>query len=198
MPDESAEQLLRQELIREFADKNQHREEPESPLANKLAKVGDLIDEESSRVSGGILLIGGAVAFVNPIAGAGIALHSLIPAIGGKMSKLGGNYLAERIRRQNRKSDESKRLKESSKEVRNLRPKIYTNPIIRSLESIKRNPQIDYDPFLDRQNWPDSFEKSHYFEVTREAICEVYAGETNDSASWQDFHLAWIRSFSDQ
>ncbi len=200
VPDESGKELLERELIANLVNERLDPSAGSSEFADLLEKVADQIDGETSRISGGLILIGGVVALANPILGVGIAVKGLLPSIGTMATKAGAGYVGNKLRDWSRSSAESKLRSEVSKEVQRLKPRIYPNPVLRSLEAIATNPETDFDPALDERNWIDRFESPHYHRVTAEAIHEVYQAEWKsiDQGAYQGFHLRWIRSFSDE
>lgn len=199
VPDETGKELMEQELVASIVNDRRGHDIGSSELADTLERVADQIDSETNKISGGLLLIGGVAAFVNPLLGVGIAVKGLLPSIGAKASKAGAGYVGNKLRDWNKSSAISKLRKDASKEVRRLKPQIYTNPIIRSLEAITTNPETDLDPFFDHRNWVDEFESLHYYTVTSEAIQEVYqeAWGSLDLGAYQDSHIRWVRSFLD-
>ena len=199
VPDETGKELLEQELVASIVRDRSGHDASSSELADMLEKVADQIDSETNKISGGLLLVGGAVALVNPLLGVGIAVKGLLPSIGAKASKAGAEYVGNKLRGWNKSSAISKLQKNASKEVRKLQPRIYSNPIVRSLEAIAANPETDYDPVLDHRNWIDEFESLHYYTVTSEAIQEVYQDvwEALDLGGYQESHIRWVRSFLD-
>ena len=176
VPDGAGRALLERELVEKMVIERLDPESGSSDFADALEKVADQIDSETEKISGGFLLIGGAVALLNPLLGLGIAVNGLLPAIGAKASKAGAEFVGNKLRDWNRSSSESKLRKSAHEEVRKLKPTIYPNPILRSLDAIASNPQTDFDPTFDRRNWIDQFESHHYYTATAEAIREVYQG----------------------
>ena len=199
VPDETGRELLEQKLIADIVSNKLDANVGTSELADALERVADQIDSETNRISGGLLLVGGAVAIVNPLLGIGIAAKGLLPSIGAKASKAGADYVGNKLRVWNKSSAESKLRKSTSKEIRKLKPTIYSNPIIRSLDAIATNPETDFDPAFDHRNWIDEFESLHYYTVTTEAIREVYQEiiDSIDHETYQKSHLCWLRSFVD-
>lgn len=197
VPDVSGKELLDQKLIANIVSSKMDHHAGTSDLADTLENLANQIDAETNRISGGLILIGGAVAFVNPLLGVGIAAKGLLPSIGSKVSKAGAEYVGNMLRDWNKSSATSKLQKDASSEVLGLKPRIYSNPVIRSLEAIATNPETEFDPFFDRRNWADQFESLHHYKVTAEAIREVYEEHlpSVDLAAYQEPHIQWIRSF---
>lgn len=199
VPDVSGRELLEQELIADFVGSRLSSDAGSSEFADALQKLADQIDKETNKISGGLILIGGVVAVVNPLLGVGIAAKGLLPSLGAKASTVGAEYVGNKLRSWNKSSTVSKLQKDAYKEVRMLKPRIYPNPILRSLEAIASNPRTDYDPVVDHRNWIDQFESLHFYSVTQEAIREIYQEllDSIDLETYQPSHMAWIKSFVD-
>jgi len=167
-----------------------------SDLADSLDSLAERIDSETHKISGGFLLIGGVVALVNPLVGVGIAAKGLLPSIGTQFSKAGIGYLGDKLRKRNKNAVLSKTEKNASAEVKRLKPLVYTNSIIRSLDAIASNPDADFDPSFDSRNWSDNYDPSYYYTVTQEAITEVYKQEAGciDLTKLERKYLSWIKS----
>ena len=197
VPDETGKELLEQELTASIVSDRLSHDAGSSELADMLEEIADQIDNQTSKLSGGMLLIGGAVAVVNPLLGVGIAAKALLPSIGAKASKIGADYVGGKLRNRNKSSALNKGQKDAKNEVRKLKPRIYSNSIIRSLETILTNPQTDFDPVLDHRNWADNFQPAYHYVVTVEAIREIYkdAWDSLDLSGYQESHVNWVGSF---
>jgi hypothetical protein len=55
-------------------------------LQTTSKKIADEIDYKSNLVSGGLLIIGGAIAITNPLLRMGGAANSLLPSLGAKLT----------------------------------------------------------------------------------------------------------------
>jgi hypothetical protein len=197
--DEAGKTHLEQQLIANLVSDRSVQTSANSELADTLDKLADQIDGEIDKISGGLILIGGVVALVNPLLGVGIAAKALLPSIGAKASKAGAGYVGNMIRNWNLTQAQSKLRKEATTEVRRLKPVIYPNPVLRSLDAIVTNPNTDYDPAFDRRNWIDHFEPPHYYLATVEAIQEVYktSFDFKETGIHQQSHVSWIKSLLD-
>lgn len=197
VPDETGRSLIEQKLLDDIVIEGLEPEHRASPLADTLEKLADTIDKESDKLSGGLLLIGGAVAVVNPVLGIGIAVKALLPSIGAKVTKASAEYVGNKLRDWNGSSAESKLRKNAAEEVKKLKPIIYPNSILRSIDAIASNPQTDFDPAFDERTWADQFDPAHYYAATAEAIREVYKDlfKSFDPEGYQAIHIRWIKTF---
>ncbi|GAA5496987.1 hypothetical protein Rhal01_03175 [Rubritalea halochordaticola] len=175
IPDENARETMEHKLVADMVEETLGQADLQSDLADTLDKFADEIDKQTERVSGGLILIGGVVALANPLLGIGIAVKGLMPSIGAKASKAGTGFVTGKIRGWKKSTAEAKAQKEAAKEVKKLKPEVYTNPLLRALDALLTNPDESYDPHWDQRLWPDSYEYAYYYEMTLEAIREVYA-----------------------
>jgi len=137
LPGPGAEEALRTMLrdgIREEMKETEQGGQGES-LGDLLARTGDIIDRESGKVTGGLLLIGGAVALVNPVVGAGLAAKALIPSLGGKLTTEGLKALGDRMNRITRRRDAKRLDRKAEKEVKSVENLSLVNPFLAALEA---------------------------------------------------------------
>jgi hypothetical protein len=174
VPDESGRKLIERELISKALT---DRDVPaDSRFADRLDLLANEIDRETAKISGGLLLIGGAVAFINPILGAGIAAKGLLPSVGAKASKAGIGYVSEKLRKWNQSATEARITKEAQQEVKRLKPELFHNPLLQSVDALLTNPNAAYDPFFAGRNWIAEFPSHRYFKVTVDGIAQTYNG----------------------
>jgi hypothetical protein len=196
LPDETGRELMEQKLVADLVRGRLDPEAGRSDMADTLERVADRLDKETNRISGGLVLIGGAVALMNPLLGVGIAAKALLPSLGSKASKAGVEYVGKKMREWNASSAEERLRKGATREVGALKPTLYANPVLRCLEAVVTNPRPEFDPFLDRSTWVEAFPHFHYYQVTREAIREVYRDvlPTLDAKQYPESRLHWIRT----
>ena len=101
----------------------------------------------------GLVLVGGVAAIVNLLLGVSIIAKGLLPSMSAKASKVGAEYVGKRLRDRSKSAAKSKLQRDASSEVKKLEPRVYANPIIRSLEAIATNPATEFDPAFDSRNW---------------------------------------------
>lgn len=191
LPDSSGREVLESRLVNAAVDVALGDQPVESDFADALENFANQVDKETMKISGGLILIGGAVAFANPLLGVGIAVKGLLPSIGSKASKAGVGYVSDKIRKWNSSAAISREEKKALKEVRQLKPEIYENPLIRSLEAVITNPNDEYDPAFDHRIWVDEFESHRTYSLTIEALRQVYGEAFKRS---KESHLKWIHS----
>ncbi len=185
------ESLLKEEVKQSLSPGDSLQE---SDLAVILERFAEKIDEESNRLTGGIMLVGGVVTFFNPLVGIGISLAGWAAALGSKASVAGSEYLSTKARKWAQAKSDKQLAGKADKVIRSLKPEIFENPILSSLERIAFSRDEDYDPVLDRDNWIDSFLPRHYHSLTGTAVRSVYeSGGSLEGLS--DRHRSWIESF---
>ncbi len=151
--------------------------EDNAALVNPLEKLADDIDALDSKLTYGMLLIGGLAAIFNPIVGVGIAAKALLPSVTGLLTKYGLRPVGEKLTRsqieKKAKEAENHLLKQFS-ESTTLK---VTNPILAELEFTLRTTEEQHDPLqdpnlsvagikqLDTENWR---------QLTEIAIYHVY------------------------
>ncbi|MFC4992206.1 hypothetical protein [Rubritalea tangerina] len=194
LPDPSTLAHLETALITSQTTTSLQNASDESLLAKHLDEIADRIDTETYKVSGGILLIGGAVALINPVVGIGIAAKALLPSLGNSAIQLGSKFLGDKLRNQKQSVLESKARKEAEKDLKRLKPQTLTNPLLRSLHAILTNPESNYDPSMDQRNWADSFPSQSQYQMTCEAIHEVYQSQQTFLKPLPASHKHWIDS----
>lgn len=153
--------------------------ESESPLADALDKLADDVDDQTRKVTGGLLVIGGTVAvLVNPLAGAAIAAKALVPALGIKAASSAADYLSGQLRDLKRRSRRKERRKAAEKTLERLKPRIFHNPLLAAL-SVSASDAPDLVAIREGAGWPEET----YPMVTVEAIREVYSSSPRESIS---------------
>ena len=89
LPDASALPMLKHIMLEDAHGARADDTPPESRLSGNLNALVDEIDSVDHKVFGGALAIGGLVALVNPLAGAAIAAHAMVPSVGLIATKYG-------------------------------------------------------------------------------------------------------------
>ncbi|MEZ5301778.1 MAG: hypothetical protein R3F11_14170 [Verrucomicrobiales bacterium] len=198
LPDPAARQALDAILLRETAAKKRAEIASEADLASRLDSLAEQIDKQTNLVSGGLLLIGGAVAFANPLVGAAIIAKSLLPSLGAKASKLGFNYVGGKLRKWHDWRADASAQSAARDEIKRLKPEIAINPLLKSLDVILASEDPKHDPFVAEPSWVTAFERARDLAITAEAIRCIYAAELSRRAPspdsrLHDLDLRWLR-----
>ena len=178
----------------------------ESTLVQRLNMLGDEIDKHAENITGGMLLIGSTVAFVNPALGAGIALKALIPVVAGKLSKHGFKYGGDKISEWQEAKEQKAAEKKAQKQLKKARPELVINPLLATLDKALETSEAEFDPLLDFDL--DGFDIEGYnraemLAMTAEAVFAVYeevlgnrkqqqaAGLGPEDLRWLDTLKSW-------
>lgn len=145
-----------------------------SELADHLDTLGEQIDKESFKITGGLLIIGGAVAVANPIVGAGIAAHALFPSLGAKASRLGLSLAGQKIRSLAERKQREKAEKAAQNEVKKLKPELYLNPLLRNLEQAVSTGNQKHDPLYTNLDLITDFPSPRFLRLSIKAILAIY------------------------
>jgi len=181
----------------EIQDQHLQKADPESPLAARLENIADEIDKQSNRVSGGLLLIGGAVAIANPLLGVGIAAKSLLPSLGSKLSVHGVKHASSWLRSRNTKAQNSGAQKSAQSEIKKLKPEVRLNPVTQILERALHSQKNDFDPTLESSELFDTTQQINDISLGAKAILTVFDQQENRSLpkpiqSWVNNLRDWV------
>lgn len=196
-PNEHYEGTLRKYMIECAKEMSQ-----ENLGANKstLENLADSIDSLDSKLTYGMLLVGGVAAIFNPLVGAGIAAKALVPGFGGLFNKYGLRPLGQK----HSKAQAQKAARQAEESVIRQFSEANTikvvNPILQELEWALRTTEEEHDPLidpnlgngtipeLDSERWRELTEKSIYH-VYR----EIYKNKTmHEKASLGPEDIRWL------
>jgi hypothetical protein len=156
----------------------------EAQNVSSLEMLANKIDALDSKLTYGILIIGGIAAIFNPLVGAGIAAKAIFPGVAGLLSSYGLRPLGEKLTQsqlENQvKNAEQKVLKQFS-EANTLK---VTNPILHQLEYALRTTEMQYDPLLDPNLSPRTIPQlgdESWRQLTEKAIFHVYRDVVEDT-----------------
>ncbi|MHB8955403.1 MAG: hypothetical protein ACYC4U_20690 [Pirellulaceae bacterium] len=183
---------------------------PLSPcsVGSRLNHIADEIDRLDGKVFGGVLLIGGLVAVINPLAGAAVALKALLPSLGLLFTKYGLKYAGDAANAR----DMASRIKAAEKDVlRQFRASgtdTLVNPLLTQLDRALETSVWEYEPILDFEPETMAFgqrDRDRFFKLTCQAIANTYDDVLDDPAGWdraklgpEDIrYLKLLRSFTD-
>lgn len=145
-----------------------------SELADHLENLGETIDKESFKITSGLLIIGGAVAMANPVVGVGIAANALFPSLGAKASRLGLSLAGDKIRSFAKRKLQEKAEKEAKSEVKKLKPELYLNPLLKTLEQAVSTEDQSHDPLYANLDLVNEFPSPRFLRQSIKAILAVY------------------------
>lgn len=195
IPAEGTGSHLTELLSKEIKEEHLKTADFDSPLANRLDAVANEIDRQSNLVSGGLLLIGGAIAIANPLLGVGIAAKSLLPGLGSKLSTHGIKHASDWLKSKNSKSLESDAEKMAQSKVRKLKPEIRINPVTQLLEKSIHSKENDFDPSLESASLFKDISTVSDIRIGALAILAVY--EKTDESKLSNNSKNWIKELQD-
>ncbi|NNC35886.1 MAG: hypothetical protein EX271_06960 [Acidimicrobiales bacterium] len=175
LPDQSAMPTVHAILkadARESAEKRQQ----DNAVSSKIDEVVDAIDKIDEKAFQGVLLVGGLVALVNPIAGATVAVKAIVPSVGAYVSKLGLKLASETVSN----IDLSNKVKAAEKQVLKQFKGSSTieviNPVLLEFDAaVRRGERLElplkFDAGKTSLAWEDS---ERFLSLTYTAICNSY------------------------
>ena len=156
----------------------------ETPLAERLQMIANEIDRHERTVTGGILLIGGAVAVANPLLGVGIAAKAIFPSIGALLSREGLKLASDKVKTWTRRREEAAEERQREAEVEAIRKEFeatpvtsLVNPFLRDLERALLTEASEFDPRLDAvidKVEVEGWNREQLLDLTGRAIFETY------------------------
>lgn len=185
LPGPGADRVLESLVIQATQQKRSPSEDDsESSVVARLEWVADEIDRQSTKVTGGLLLIGGVVALANPLIGAGIAAKALLPSIGSILSRGALKTASRKILRWQDDRREKQRTREAEREIQSIPVVSIVNPLLATLERALLTDRAEFDPILEADFDDVAVEGWNQAEVLRlsaRSIVDVYdASETDE------------------
>ena len=133
-------------------------------------------------------LIGGLVALINPLAGAAVAMKSLMPSIAMLLSKYGLKYAGEAANAR----ELTQRLKAAEKDVlrqfRGVGPETVVNPLLTHLDHALDTSESQYEPIADFDSDKLDFgkrDRERLFRLSCQAITNTYDDAIQDQSCWE-------------
>lgn len=146
-------------------------------LGSRLNGLADQIDKLDNKLFNGVLLVGGLVALVNPMAGAAIALKALMPSMGLLLSKFGLKYAGETLTTRDVASRVKAAEKDVLKQFQGVGTKSLVNPLLGQLEKAFSTTEWEYDPLMEfdvEQLDFESLDRQRLFRLSCLAIANTF------------------------
>lgn len=205
LPGPGSEELLERLILDQAVQKKKDEARPDEikPIAERLSEIGEEVDKQASRLTGGLLIVGGVVAIVNPVIGVGILAHALAPAIGAKLGGEGLKYLGEKGRQRRTENEEKKREQEAKAELKSIQIKIAVNPLLQTLEEALGTTAEEFEPMLDGYDFArfamDGWQGQQMLQLTARAVGSVYAAvlknpKTHAEANLGPEDVRWLET----
>ncbi len=188
-PNKHYEAALREYLIRgaqDFVNENI------SPSKSTLESLANEIDALDSKLTRGMLVVGGLTAIFNPLIGAGIAVKAVTPGVIGLMNKYGLRPIGEKIS----SSSIEKSVKDAEASVLKQFTESTTlkivNPILQELELALNTNEDQHDPLLDPNLSTGSIPEldgERWRDLTERAMWHVYGDIYKDTSMHENASL---------
>ena len=165
---------------------------PADSVGTRLNHIADQIDRLDGKVFNGVLLIGGLVALINPLAGAAVAVKALIPSIGLLLSKYGLQYASDAANSRELSSRIRAAEKEVLRQFRDSGTESMVNPILRQLDRALETTEGEYEPILDFDTNTIDFgerDRERLLRLTCQAISNVYDDVVHNRSCWEQAQL---------
>lgn len=198
-PNEHYEAILREYMVSSAKDLSY---EKSAGKLSSLESLANEIDALDSKLTYGMLIIGGIAALFNPLVGAGIAAKAAMPSVSRLLTKYAlrpvGKKLTQSHVQQQAKEAEQNVLKQFS-ESNTLK---VTNPILQELEFALRTNERQHDPLIDPDLSSGSIPElgnDSWRELTERAVFHVYNEVVEDSSKHDAAKLGpedvrWLKS----
>lgn len=151
--------------------------ETKGAVSSRLADLADQVDRLDKQVFHGVLLIGGLVALINPVAGAVVAAKALVPSVAMLFSKYGLQYAGEGIK----SVEVSQRVKSAERDVlkqfKGSQTDSLVNPLLEQLDKALDTTEDEYDPVMEFDTGSLEFGKrdqARLVQLTCQAISNTY------------------------
>jgi len=180
LPDATAMERMRQMVLQSITASKVAKHLPHSSTEAALIELGEAIDENGTALSGGIMLIGGALTLVNPVVGAAMIAGSLVPQLGSWISRKTLHGIAGSLAGKRRKKEEKIAEKSSQREMRQSTCETYINPILQHLAIVASPaaPSINAPDFP----LPHHFTNLSWYALTLDAVCQSQSDKPKASA----------------
>lgn len=178
LPQENVDRLVEALLSEQAAQEFKTDPESASGFGKRLSSLADEIDNLDDKLFGGVLLIGGLVAFINPVAGATIAAKALVPSAGMLLSKFGLRAAGENLTDRAVKQEADKARETVLNEFRDSRTHSILNPILAELDLALSTDETQHDPLIEFDFQACEFgerDQQRMKQVTCRAVANAYS-----------------------
>lgn len=135
LPNEAALPMLQHIVIRDARQRAEIDATSENFISTNLNALINEIDDVDGKVFNGVLLIGGLVALVNPLAGAALAVKGLVPSVGMIVSKYGLKFASETATNLDVANQIRRAEKDIKKQFKAAKTVSVINPLLRHVEA---------------------------------------------------------------
>ncbi|MBK1830949.1 hypothetical protein JIN77_09450 [Verrucomicrobiaceae bacterium R5-34] len=202
LPAEGTAATLEALITEQLSKENKSSMDFSAPLVDRLDLMADEIDKQSNLITGGLVVIGGVVAVVNPLLGVGIAAKAILPTLSSKLSKHGLNHVSDWLRTRKVEKDQQQAIVQATKELKRIQPEIVVDHTLALLEESLASEDPHHDPQLPCSSQLDTPGEALKLKLTAQAISDVYATCLADASSHREAKLhapdlAWLQSLNE-
>lgn len=202
VPNENTDQLVKHLLLGQV-DRSTDAEK--SGIGDSLIDLADQIDRLDTKVTKGVLLIGGLVSLLNPLAGVGIAARAMIPGLASAASKFGLRAVGKAANTAQLNLEIRNAERDVLREFQGSATVKLINPIIRELEISLNTTEADHDTLLSFDFETAKFAGEtdrHLLKLTCRALTNQYASVLADKdallkASLRQNEVRWLELVSE-
>ncbi|ABC29008.1 hypothetical protein HCH_02180 [Hahella chejuensis KCTC 2396] len=158
-----------------------------SAFGQYLKEVANNIDRVENKVTGGLLLVGGLVAIINPVTAVAIAGHALLPTL----AKYGLNSAGKKLNALNAEKEVELARTKLLKEFSETGVEYVENPILTELVLALSTSVEEHDPatFDLQQHHFNNRDNAKLIHLTCACIYDVYADLLKTKRKWRDAGL---------
>jgi len=192
LPNEHALPTLEHMLVADARELVQTEANTPKTFGNRLNDLADQIDQLDGKLFNGVLLVGGLVALINPLAGAAVAMKALVPSIGLLVSKFGLRYAGETASAYELTSRIRAAENDVLRQFRNAGTDSLVNPLLAQLDRALKTSERQYDPILDfdlDELDVGTQDRARLLKLTRQAVTNTYNDIIDTPATWKEAHL---------
>ena len=192
LPNEHATATVEHIIAADARQKAETASPCSTAIGSRLNELADQIDRLDGKVFNGVLLIGGLVALINPLAGAAVAMKALIPSMGLILSKYGLKYAGDTATGMQTASRIKKAENDVLRQFRDANTSSLVNPLLSQLDRALETNESEYDPILTFDSNEISFgdqDRDRLLTLTYQAIANTYDDMIDAPDLWDSAQL---------
>ena len=173
--------------------------------ASTLESLANDIDALDTKLTYGMLLVGGVAAIFNPVVGATIAAKALLPGAASILNKYGIKPAGEKISKFQLEKSVREAERNVSKQFEGADTLRVINPILQELAFALRTNESEHDPLVGpnlAQGTIPELPHERWRDLTETAICHVYQEVYNNDSQHEKANLGpedlrWLQTMFD-
>ena len=189
LPHENSMPTLQEILLANARDQAAADGTSPEGFGERLHDLADHVDNLDTKMFNGVLLIGGLVALVNPVAGAAVALHAVIPSVGMLLSKYGLRFAGDTLNEKQLANKIAAAEKGVLTQFKGAKTDSIVNPVLRQLNLALDTTELQYEPVLAFDSEEIEFgdkDRERFLNLTCKAIANTYKKTIADKRKWKE------------